>query len=196
MKIRISTASPDHLKRDTLILGFFSDEKPPRGYGGLVDWRLNGMISKEMAQGRVSGDYLDKLLYAFPKRIQIFHLLLFGLGALSEMTYDRLYNSGYEMARTVSGMRAKDLAIPLPAAGRCPLKLPGMCEALLTGLFDGYSGKTEELSSLFIEIPVQANHADEISAGIHLFRQRVGVAACEILNLDGEVDKRSTPFRL
>ena len=82
MKIKISTASPDALNRDTLILGFFSDERPPRGYCGLVDWRLNGMISTEIARGRVSGDFMEKLLYAFPKRIRISRILLFGLGAL------------------------------------------------------------------------------------------------------------------
>ena len=52
MKIKISTASPDALDRETLILGFFSDERPPRGYCGLVDWRLNGMISAEIAAGQ------------------------------------------------------------------------------------------------------------------------------------------------
>jgi hypothetical protein len=196
MKLRISTASPDNLKRDTLILGFFSDERPPRGYCGLVDWRLNGMISTELARGRVSGDYLDKLLYAFPKRIQISRMLLFGLGALSELTYDRLYSAGYEMARTISGIRANDLALPVPAAGRGPLKLPGMTVAMLTGLFDGFSCKPEELSTLYLEMPAKEAHADEIRAGLDLFRQRVGPAKCELLTLEGEVDNRSLAFRL
>ena len=48
MKIKISHTSPEALSHDTLILGFFSDERPPKGYCGLVDWRLNGMISTEI----------------------------------------------------------------------------------------------------------------------------------------------------
>lgn len=190
MKIKISTASPDALNRDTLILGFFSDERPPRGYCGLVDWRLNGMISTEIARGRVSGDFLEKLLYAFPKRIRISRILLFGLGALSELTYDRLYNAGYEMARTVSGIRADDLALPIPAADR-GLKLSGMAEALITGLFDGFSCKPEELPSLRLEIPAKADHADEIRAGLDLFRQHVGAAGCEVLPLEDKDDGQS-----
>jgi hypothetical protein len=177
MKIRISTASPDALSRDTLILGFFSDERPPRGYCGLVDW--------------VSGDFLEKLLYAFPKRIRISRLLLLGLGAISELTYDRLYNSGYETARTVSGIQANDLALPIPAAGRGALKLSGMAEALITGLFDGFSCKPEELPSLRLEIPAKADHADEIRAGLDLFRQRVGAAGCEILPSEDKDDGQS-----
>jgi hypothetical protein len=181
MKIKISTALPDALNLDTLILGFFSDERPPRGYCGLVDWRLNGMISTEIARGRVSGDFMEKLLYAFPKRIRISRILLFGLGPFSELTYDRLYNTGYEMARTASGLRADDLALPIPAADRGLMKLSGMAEALITGLFDGFSCKPEELISLRLEIPAKANHTDEIRAGLDRFRQRVGEAGCEIL---------------
>jgi hypothetical protein len=186
MKIKISTASPDALNRDTLILGFFSDERPPRGYCGLVDWRLNGMISTAIARGRISGDFLEKSLYAFPERIRILRLLLLGLGPISELTYDRLYNAGYEMARTVSGIRANDLALPIPAAGRGPLKLPGMAEALITGLFDGFSCKPEELPSLRLEIPAKADQAEEIRAGLDLFRQHAGPAGCEFLSSEDE----------
>jgi hypothetical protein len=189
MKIKISTALPDALNLDTLILGFFSDERPPRGYCGLVDWRLNGMISTEIARGRVSGEFMEKLLYAFPKRIRISRILLFGLGPFSELTYDRLYNTGYEVARTVSGIRADDLAIPIPAADR-GLKLSRMAEALITGLFDGFSCKPEELLYLRLEIPAKADQMDEIRAGLDLFRQRVGAGAagCEILPPDDKGD--------
>lgn len=180
MKIEISTASPDTLNRETLILGFLSDERPPRGYCGLVDWRLNGMISTEMAQGRISGDFMEKMLYAFPKRIRSSRILLFGFGPFSELTYDRIYNAGYEIARTVSGIRTDDLALPIPAADR-GLKLSGMVEALITGLFDGFSCKPEELLSLHLEIPAKAKHTDEIRTGLDLFRQHVGAAGCEIL---------------
>jgi hypothetical protein len=186
MKIKLSTATPDTLNRDTLVLGFFSDERPPRGYCGWVDWRLNGMISTAIARGRISGDYLEKVLYAFPKRVRVSRLLLLGLGAISELTYDRLYDSGYETARTISGILSNDLALPIPAAGRGPLKLPGMTEALITGLFDGFSCKPEALPALRLEIPAKADHTDGIRAGMDLFRQHVGPAGCEILS--GEAD--------
>ena len=134
---------------------------------------------------------MEKLLYAFPKRIRISRLLLFGLGALSELTYDRLYNAGYEMARTVKRNPGRR---PGPShTGRRPgaLKLSGMTEALITGLFDGFSCKPEELPSLRLEIPAKADHADEIRAGLDLFRQRVGAAGCEILPLEDKDDGQS-----
>jgi hypothetical protein len=180
MKIKISTASPDTLVRETLILGFFSDERPPKGYCGLVDWRLNGMISAEIARGRISGVFLEKIACAFPRRIHISRLLLLGLGALSELTYDRLYNAGFEMARTIDGIGATDLAIPVPAAGRGPLHIAGMTEALITGIFDGYPEDAERRSSLCLEIPAQAEHTDQIRKGLEQFIKRAGTAEVEI----------------
>ena len=181
MKIKISQASPDTLCHDTLILGFFSDERPPKGYCGLVDWRLNGMISNEIVRGRISGDFQEKLLCAFPGRIRISRLLLFGLGSLSLLTYDRLYNAGYQMAETATGIQTTDLAFPIPAAGRGVLKLSGMVEAMLTGLFDGFACKPEEPSAILLEIPVREDHADEIRAGLGGFRDHVGDAGIELL---------------
>jgi hypothetical protein len=128
------------------------------------------------------------MLYAFPERIRISRLLLLGLGPISGLTYDRLYNAGFETARTVSGIQANDLALPIPAAGRGPLKLPGMAEALITGLFDGFSCKPEELPFLHLEIPAKADQTEEIRAGLNLFRQHAGAAGCEFLSSEDEDD--------
>ena len=191
MNIRITTASPDELHHDTLILGVFSDERPPRGYGGWVDWRLNGIISTEIARGMISGRFPDKLLYAYPQRIRVSRLLLFGMGPLAELTYDHLYNTGYEMARTLSGIQTNDMALPMPAAGRGSLKLPEMTDAMVTGLFDGFALKAKELAALYLEIPVKAAQMEETLKGLTLFRQRVGETACEILSAEEDTNEIS-----
>ncbi len=185
MKITISTASPDALARETLILGFFSDERPPKGYCGLVDWRLNGKISTEIASGRISGNFLEKVACSFPGRIRVARFLLIGMGALTELTADRIYNAGFEIARTANGIGATDLALPVPAAGRGPLKIPRMTEALVTGIFDGCGEKPERLAALDLEIPVQADQAFAILQGLEQFRKHAG--APEIGNLEIEV---------
>jgi len=194
MKIRISTASPDALARETLILGFFSDERPPRGYCGLVDWRLNGMISTEIAEGRISGSFLEKIAYAFPARIHAARLLLFGLGAVSDLTYDRLYNAGFEMAKTVNGIGATDLALPMPAAGRGPLQLAGMTEALLTGIFDGCAREPEKLSTLSLEIPSRPDNKGDIRRGLDLFRKQAGTVEIVILESEEQTADETERF--
>jgi hypothetical protein len=191
MKIKISTASPDALSRETLILGFFSDERPPKGYCGLVDWRLNGMISAEIAGGRISGYFLEKIACAFPRRIRISRLLLFGMGTLAELTYDRLYNAGFEIVKTINGIGATDLALPMPAAGRGPLQLAGMTEALITGIFDGCTDAPQRLSDLGLEIPARDDHAYDIHRGLMQFRQNAGAADIEILGSEDQTTNRT-----
>jgi len=48
MQVALSTESPDLPAHKCLALGIFSDEKPPRGVCGFIDWRLNGFISREI----------------------------------------------------------------------------------------------------------------------------------------------------
>ena len=180
MKITISTASPDALAREILVLGFFCDERPPKGYCGLVDWRLNGRISAEIAAGRISGNFLEKVACSFPGRLRVSQFLLVGMGALSELTYDRLYDTGFEIGRTISGIGAADLALPVPAAGRGPLKLAGMTDALLTGFFDGTAPLAERRSALSVEVPVGDEQAFEVHQGIELLRKRTGLTEVEI----------------
>ncbi len=189
MKIKVSTAIPDLLVREALFLGFFSDERPPRGYCGWVDWRLNGMISSEIAQGRMSGAFLEKIACPFPGRIPVSRLLLFGLGPIAELTYDKLYNAGFEMARTAVGMGATDLGLPMPAAGRSPLQLAGMTEALMTGFFDGYAREPERLVSMDLEIPAKPDHTADILRGMERFRQRAGTAGIEIRESERTADE-------
>ncbi len=196
MKIKISTASPDALARETLILGFFSDERPPRGYCGLVDWRLNGMISTEIAGGRISGSFLEKIACAFPRRIRISRLLLFGMGALSELTYDRLYNAGFEMAKTVSGIRATDLALPMPAAGRGSLQLAGMTEALITGIFDGSADVPERLPTLSLEIPAKVDQLFDIRTGLERFLKNTGADEVEFFHSEEQAPDKTEEFFL
>jgi len=194
MKIWLSTASPDALARETLILGFFSDERPPKGYCGLVDWRLNGMISAEIAAGRMTGAFLEKTAYAFPTRIHVSNLLLFGLGAVSDLTYDRLYNAGFDMAKTLNGIGADDLALPVPAAGRGPLQLAGMTEALITGIFDGCARGQEKMTRLNVEIPARADDVNDIRRGLERFRQRAGTGEMVILEPEEQAEEKTEGY--
>ncbi len=155
------------------MLGFFSDERPPRGHSGFVDWRLNGVISKQMADGRISGIPLEKVLIASDRRLPASKILLIGLGEIALLTYDGLYQAGYAFSETVAGLRWTDFAFEIPAAGRCSLELPIMAEAVLTGFFDFFSQGTEP-ESFCPALLARDCDLEAFYAGIERFRKNVG----------------------
>jgi hypothetical protein len=184
MQIKITTESPDNLKRDGLALGFFMDERPPRGTCGLVDWRLNGLISKELARGHIAGRFMEKILVTSPSRISVSRIFLFGLGYLSDLTYDRLYLAGYHLSETMDGIGCKDFVFNLPAAGRCHLDVPGMTEAMVRGCFDFLSKDIEKWATASTGILVEESHLEDVITGLQNFKRNVrDVSVIEIEGL-------------
>ncbi len=171
MAIRIETVALDDLNHETLALGFFSDERPPRGYTGFVDWRLNGMISRRIAEGRLAGSCLEKVLIASNRRIPPSNVLLIGLGPLADLTYDTVYTAGYTFSETTASMKWNDIAFEIPAAGRCSLELPVMTEAVLTGFFDALSKEIGRLEVLSPSLLVREEFMDPVLAGVERFKK-------------------------
>jgi len=90
MDLTISKTPPESLYEENLVLALYTDERPPRGYSGLVDWRMNGLLSTEIARGRISAAFGEKVIFPQPDRIAVKKLVLFGLGPVSEATQGRL----------------------------------------------------------------------------------------------------------
>ena len=66
---------------DTLVVTFFSDERPLRGAAGLADWRLCGRLSRLIKNKRLSGESGEALLMPPPGgRLSFRLMVLFGLG--------------------------------------------------------------------------------------------------------------------
>lgn len=173
MQVILSTESPDLPVHKCLVLGIFSDEKPPRGICGFIDWRLNGFISSEMKQGRINGKFLEKTIIPFPRRIGTEILFLFGLGPLAEFNYERIYTSAYQIISTVDGMLLNKFAFDLPGENRGPLATAGIVEAMMTGIFDYLSKDIEKLTNMTSYIVTFPASVKEISTGIQHFKSSV-----------------------
>jgi hypothetical protein len=194
MAIRIEAKSIDDLNCEGLALGFFSDEKPPRGYSGFVDWRLNGIISRYMAEGRLEGSYLEKVLIASNRRIPPSKVLLIGLGELSSLTYDTIYTAGYQFSETIAHLKWGDCAFEIPAAGRCGLALPIMAEAVLTGFFDAFSKDIGQLESLSPVLLIRENFIEPVLAGAERFRKNINYVIPVEMAPIGDVIQGETIF--
>jgi hypothetical protein len=173
MQLTISTENPDLLKHKCLALGIFADEKPPRGICGFIDWRLNGMISSEIKQGRISGEFKEKIIIPFPRRIGSEMLLLFGLGNSYEINYDKIYNAAYIIAKAVDGMFLKNFAFEICGEDRSNLVTSNITEAMVTGIFDFLSTDIEKIAKMSACIVTSPSHLQEVSLGLQQFKTNV-----------------------
>lgn len=173
MKIHLSTEAPDRPRHKCLALGIFSDERPPLGICGFMDWRLNGMISRELKQKRISGDFMEKILIASSRRIGAERIFLFGMGKLSETSYDRIYTATHHIARTVDEMLIDNISFDLIGGGRTDLTVAGTTEAMITGFFDFFSENVNKLSTKSCCIVATPPNVEEVFQGIKNFKANV-----------------------
>ena len=111
----------DELSYDTLVLAHFADERPLRGVGGLVDWRLNGRLSRMLLSHKISGAWGEQLLYPQDDRLPFKWVLFFGLGDRGKFGSTRFKEITNRMLRTLMRLQCASFATALP--GREALKL-------------------------------------------------------------------------
>jgi len=140
MKITVSTESIEDLNCESMILGFFSDERPPKGYCGDVDWCFNGLISELIARDGIQGRSMEKVLFQADHRLSVPKILLLGLGEKKSLDYRILYHAGQVVLRTAHDIDCHNFAFDIPGAGRCGLDTAMMTESVLRGMNDFLSG--------------------------------------------------------
>ena len=171
MKINVFSESVDILNCDILTLGFFSDERPPRGNCGRVDWRLNGLISHLIAKGKIEGAFMEKVLIAPNHRIPSSKILLIGLGDLVHLTYEKLYTAGHTISKTLSEIKSDNFAFDIPGIGKIDLDISKMSRSLISGFFD-FLAENSRLSKgpVSTSILVEEDHLSEIILGMRKFK--------------------------
>ena len=184
MQLSLSTHPPDRQKHKCLVLGFFSDEKPPRGICGLMDWRLNGMISREIKQGHISGEFREKVAIPYPERVGAELLFLFGLGNLADLSSERVRAAAYEIARATDAMKLAEFSFDLPGDGRSAMTTAEILEAMMTGYFDFLSNDVSKLSDVRMCLVTAAESLKGIEQGVAQFHknvQHMGSVDCSAL---------------
>jgi hypothetical protein len=190
MELTVSTENPDRIKYRCLALGCFADERPPRGVCGFVDWRLNGMISREIKKGRISGAFEEKIVIPFADRVSSEILLLFGLGRVAEVNYDKIYNAAFAVAEAVDKMEMDGFALELFGEGRSGLVTANIVEALITGIFDFLATDIHKLERMKTCLVTSTAHLENIALGVKQFKQHVNdKGAVDISELENRLDE-------
>lgn len=114
--VKEASCPGDKVDADIVALPFFEDERPLRGASGLVDWRMNGALSRLILQGAVSGLEGESLLMSTDGRISAPRLLLFGLGNSKNFDGKRFQGLLSQFVKTVAGLKFTRLAIAIPGS--------------------------------------------------------------------------------
>jgi hypothetical protein len=104
----------DLLGTEVIMCGVASDEQPPHGVAGLLDWRLAGRISALIEKGFVSGKVAEVVLVPGKPKLPFDKVLLFGVGPRADFSEPVFRVVIEKMLGTLEGLRARSAVVELP----------------------------------------------------------------------------------
>jgi len=121
---------------DLAVAGLFADELPLRGGAGRVDWRLCGLVSQQLAAGRIAGARREALLVPSWGQLYARRVLIVGLGPRSEYKLQGMAECVCEVVERAAALRAGSIAMaPLGTEGD---EFPRCADAFVTGAREGF----------------------------------------------------------
>jgi hypothetical protein len=104
----------DRVRDDALVAAIFSDDRPPRGLAGLIDWRTDGSISRMAAKGRITGDNGECVLFAAKDRTACGFILFYGLGRRTDICAERVKSAAAEVGSKLRKAGVRRFAFSIP----------------------------------------------------------------------------------
>ncbi|MFT5430158.1 MAG: hypothetical protein ACI9OJ_000831 [Myxococcota bacterium] len=184
--MNFKTAAPtlarmDQLEHDVLVIAHFNDERPLRGIGGLVDWRLNGKLSRFLLDGFLTGEWGEQVMYPQGIRLPFSTLLYFGLGDRDQFSSARFREVSAQILRTVMRLGIASIALGLPGRGTVklvPRQLIDLWLGELQKVWVGQRFHDLDYDITFLEPPdVQSEIKEPISAFVRQHGQGRGTAS-------------------
>lgn len=171
MKVDVLTGPLDGRTPAALVLGLFSDERPPRGFPGEADWHLNGLVSRLLAAGKISAVEGEQVAILPRWRLSPKTLLLIGLGSSDHLGCDSLHEAGRTIAGALTALALDDFAVDIPGAGRCSLPIPAMASSLLRGMADQFDRIKRGKRTVSARILGEKHYVTDIFDGINEFHR-------------------------
>jgi len=137
VELRVRAASLDELDRlagETLAVGLFAEDRPPRGLAGLVDWRLNGLLSDWLVDGRFTPGGDAPLLFAGSPRLGIGRLLVVPLGRRADCGPSQVPRICERFADLLARAGTARIAAEVPAVAAPEVTAEDAVEAWLAAL--------------------------------------------------------------
>jgi hypothetical protein len=104
----------DSAGAEVCVGSLWSDERPARGFAGLLDWRLGGRLSALMQSGFVTGARGEMLLVPGKPHIPFEKIVVVGLGARGSFGEDAFREAIVRISTTLEGLRVRRAVVELP----------------------------------------------------------------------------------
>jgi hypothetical protein len=117
MDLRFATPSLRRLDltgTEVLVAAVASDERPPHGLAGLVDYRLAGRVSRLLQSGFATGDLGEVLLVPGRPKLPFDKVVLFGVGPARSFGEAVFREVVERILATLEGLRARTAVVELP----------------------------------------------------------------------------------
>ena len=180
MKSRLSATDIDKIETEAVVLLFFSNERPLRGSTGLIDWRMNGSISRLISQGMISGEKGEATLILPNRRIKGKKILMAGLGDSSAFGEASLKDTAIAIIRQLNKIYIKNFVIAMPPLIGSHLSTAGATTILVRQLVETIETDKINGSQIFATIAMQKEFIKETKDAIeHLRKGMRGIETSE-----------------
>lgn len=117
IELRVETTPFERIAADLAVAGFFLDERPLRGPAGRADWRLCGIVTELVGEGRLRGRVGEATLVPSMGRLGADRVLLLGLGRRSAFRVGRARDTSHAAVRRGLDLGARSVVIAPPMGG-------------------------------------------------------------------------------
>jgi leucyl aminopeptidase len=117
IELSVDTAPFERIEADLAVAGFFLDERPLRGAAGRADWRLCGLVTDLVGEGRLRGKVGEATLIPSMGRLGAERVLLLGLGRRSAFRAGRARDASHAAVSRGLALGAESVVVAFPTDG-------------------------------------------------------------------------------
>jgi hypothetical protein len=168
MEVIISSQPIDRQECQLVQASFFEDERPLKGPAGLLDWRLNGAISREIIHGRITGGFRETVIIPSNGRIRSPKILLIGLGLARRISYPKLREVSAHLLQTLLKINIIDFCCSIPHSKPYPLECSKAVEVWIEGLSEALGHRGGVRRDFTVRITDEDRWVDEALLGAQM----------------------------
>ena len=137
LRLEVLSTPIEQADAELLLAGFFASDRPLRGGAGRADWRLCGLISQLLLEGRIQGEEGEAALLPAAPVLSSPRLLLVGCGHSQEFDRTALRRVAALGLARAAALAVGSVAVSLPLGGAVgSLSLDSSTLAVVEGAID------------------------------------------------------------